>query len=126
MQTKDFTGIRNNGPLPNPQELEIPADIGDLLNDYVESTSSQLEELEGVVLAYEAGNSREKNAATVRRILHKIKGESGMVGINKMSEFCHQAEYAFEELAEDERSDMLLRFKDWACAAIQSLADQVK
>ncbi len=126
MQTKDFSGIRNNGPLPNPQELEIPADIGDLLADYVESTSSQLEQLEGAALAYEAGNNREENAATVRRILHKIKGESGMVGIDEMSEFCHQAEDAFEELAEDKRPDMLLRFKDWTCVAIQSLADQVK
>ena len=126
MQTKDFSGIRNNGPLPNPQELEIPADIGDLLADYVESTSSQLEELEAVALEYEAGNSREKNAAKARRILHKIKGESGMVGIDKMSEFCHQAEYAFEELTEDERPDMLLKFKDWACAAIQGLAHRMK
>ena len=27
----------------------------------------------------------------------------------------------FEELPEDRRPDMLLRFKDWACAALQSL-----
>ncbi len=126
MQTKDFSGIRNNGPLPDPHKVQLPADIGDLLDDYVESTSSQLEQLEGVVLAYEAGDDREVNAATVRRILHKIKGESGMVGIDEMSDFCHQAEYAFEEFAEDKRPDMLLRFKDWACAAIQSMADQMK
>ena len=126
MQTKDFTGIRNNGPLPNPQELEIPADIGDLLDDYVESTRSQLEELEAVALAYEAGESCENNAAKARRILHKIKGESGMVGIDKMSEFCHQAEYAFEEFSEDERPDMLLKFKDWVSAAIQGLSERMK
>lgn len=126
MQTKDFTGIRNNRPLPNPQEIVIPADIGDLLNDYVESTSSQLEELEAVALAYEAGNNRENNAAKARRILHKIKGESGMVGIDGMAEFCHQAEYAFEELAENDRPDMLLKFKDWACTAIQSMAQRMK
>jgi chemotaxis protein histidine kinase CheA len=57
----------------------------------------------------------------MRRVLHKIKGESSMVGIDDMSEFCHQAEYAFEELAENKRPDMLLRFKDWACAAIQNM-----
>jgi two-component system chemotaxis sensor kinase CheA len=122
----DFSGIKNNSSLPSPLELEIPGDIVDLLDDYVESTNSQLEELEGAVLAYEAGNNREENAAAVRRILHKIKGESGMMGIDGMSEFCHQAEDAFEELAENERPDMLLRFKDWTSAAIQSMADQVK
>ena len=123
MKTKDFSGIRNNGSLPAPQEVEVPSDIGDLLNDYVDSTNSMLNELEKAALAYEAGDDREENAATVRRILHKIKGESSMVGVDDMAEFCHQAEYAFEELAEDKRPDMLLRFKDWACTAIRKLTN---
>ena len=121
MKTKDFSGIRNNGPLPNPKEVEIPEGIGDLLNDYIESTNSLLDELEKAALAYEAGDDREASAAAARRILHKIKGESSMVGIDDMSELCHQAEYAFEELAENKRPDMLLRLKDWACAAIQNM-----
>ena len=123
MKTKDFSGIRNNGSLPAPQEVEVPSDIGDLLNDYVDSTNSMLNELEKAALAYEAGDDREENAATVRRILHKIKGESSMVGVDDMAEFCHQAEYAFEEFAEDKRPDMLLRFKDWACTAIRKLTN---
>jgi HPt (histidine-containing phosphotransfer) domain-containing protein len=121
MQTKDFSGIRTNGPLPRPEELEVPGDIGDLWDDYTESTLSALEELEKAALAYEAGNDREAGASTVRRILHKIKGESGMVGIDDMSEFCHQAEDAFEELDPKQRPDMLLRFKDWVYAAIQNI-----
>lgn len=121
METKDFSGIRNNGPLPSPQEVKIPGDIGDLLNDYVESTNSMLDELEKAALAYEAGDDRKENAANVRRILHKIKGESSIVGIDEMCELCHQAEYAFEELAENKRTDMLLRFKDWSCTAINHL-----
>lgn len=125
MKTKDFSGIRNNGPLPNPQEVQIPEGIGDLLDDYIESADSLLDELEEAALAYEAGDDREANAATVRRVLHKIKGESSMMSIDDMSELCHQAEYAFEELPENKRPDMLLRFKDWACAAIHNLAGQM-
>ena len=121
MNNKDFSGIRNNGPLPNPNEIEIPDDIGDILDDYIESTSSMLDELEQATLAYEAGNNRQENAAIIKRVLHKIKGESAMTGIEQMSELCHQTESAFEELAENERPDMLLRFKDWVCAAIYSL-----
>ena len=121
MKSKDFSGIRNNGPLPETNEIEIPDDIGDILDDYIESTSSMLDELEQATLAYEAGNNRQENAATIKRILHKIKGESAMTGIEQMSELCHQTESAFEELAENERPDMLLRFKDWVCAAIYSL-----
>lgn len=121
MKTKDFSGIRNNGPLPDPGNMQLPSDIGDLLDDYIESTNSMLDELEKIALAYEAGRDREENAATARRILHKLKGEAGMVGIDEMSEFCHQAEFAFEELNENQRPDMLLRFTDWTCAAISNI-----
>jgi len=121
MNNKNFSGIRNNSPLPDPSEIEIPDDIGSLLDEYIESAGSMLDELEQATLEYEAGKTRPENAATIKRILHKIKGESGMVGIEDMAEFCHQAESAFEELAEDERPDMLLRFKDWISTALFSL-----
>jgi len=123
MTTKDFSGIRNNGSLPNPQDVEVPDDIGDLLDDYIESTESMLGKLEEVTLAYEAGQIREENSAAIRRILHRIKGESSMVGIEQMSELCHQAEFAFEELPENKRPDMLLRFKDWAWTALNSMTE---
>ncbi len=125
MESKDFSGIRNNSSLPDPRDVNIPRDSEDLLNDYVESTNPMLDELEQVALAYEAGNNSEENTAAIRRILHKIKGESSIMGINEISELCHQAEYAFEELDENQRPDMLLRFKDWTCTAIYNLASQV-
>jgi len=121
MSNKDFSGIKNNNPLPEPSEIEIPDDIGSLLDEYIESAGSMLDELEQATLEYEAGKNRPENTAIIKRILHKIKGESGMVGIEDMAEFCHQTESAFEELAEDERPDMLLRFKDWISTALFSL-----
>jgi two-component system chemotaxis response regulator CheY len=124
MGKEDFSGIRNKGPLPSPQRLTIPKELDDLIDDYVESSASMLQELEVVTLAYEAGKDREENAASVRRILHKLKGEAGIVGINEIYEFCHQAEFAVEELSDDERSDMLLRVKDWLDAAFQHLTGE--
>jgi chemotaxis protein histidine kinase CheA len=121
MSNKNFSGIRNNSPLPDPSEIEIPDDIGSLLDEYIESAGSMLDELEQATLEYEVGENRPENAAIIKRILHKIKGESGMVGIEDMADFCHQTESAFEELAEDERPDMLLRFKDWISTALFSL-----
>jgi len=121
MKTEDFSGIRNNGPLPSYREVTMPENMQDLVDDYAESTISMLDELERVALAYEAGDNREENGSEVRRILHKIKGESGVVGVDKINELSHEAEYAFEELTENERTDMLLRFKDWTYAAINYL-----
>ena len=119
METKDFSGIRNNKPLPAPSSVEIPSDIGDLLDEYIESTNSMLDELEGATRAYESGKDSEENAAIIRRVLHKIKGEAAMVGFEDISELCHQAEFAFEEIPEKERPDMVLQFKDWVSNAIQ-------
>ena len=121
MKTKDFTGIRNQGPLPNPKDIEVPSDIGDLLNDYIESTNSQLDELEEAVLEYEQGNNKGENLAAIKRVLHKIKGESAMVGIEDMSQFCHEAEFAVEEIKDEDLPDMLLRFKDWTHEAIENM-----
>ena len=121
-EKKNFSGIRNNSPLPDPSTINIPDDIDSLLEEYIESASAMLEELERATLEYEAGDNLPENAATIKRILHKIKGESGMVGIEDVAEFCHQTESAFEELTEEERPDMLLRFKDWISTAINSFA----
>jgi chemotaxis protein histidine kinase CheA len=122
MITRDFSGIKNNAPLPGPDGIQVPDDIGDLLKDYIESTTSLLDELETAALVYESAGNRQETAAVIRRVLHKIKGESSMVGIEDMSQLCHHAEDGFEELPENKRVDMLLRFKDWAIAAVQKLA----
>jgi two-component system chemotaxis sensor kinase CheA len=124
MNKKDYSGIRSNSPLPDPRDIEIPDDVGSLLDEYVDSADSMLDELEKAALEYEAGDNLAENAATIKRILHKIKGESGIVGIEDLAEFCHQAESAFEELAENQRPDMLLTCKDWLSSAIYSLKKQ--
>ncbi len=122
MKVKDFSGIKNNGQLPNPEDIQLPSDMDDLLGEYIESTESQLNDLEQATLEYEAGRDCEENAALIRRILHIIKGEAGIVGLDDMYELSHQSEDAFDELPEDKRPDMIFRFKDWASIAIQKLA----
>lgn len=125
MITRDFSGIKNNGPLPDPGQIQIPDDIGDLLQDYIDSTVSLLDELETAALTYESFGGQGETAAIIRRVLHKIKGESSMVGIEDISQLCHHAEDGFEEIPENRRVDMLLRFKDWASAAVATLSGQL-
>ena len=121
MNSKDFVGIRNNRQLPDPADVVVPSDIGDFLDDYVESTESQLDELEQAILRFEAGQNTDQDAAEIRRSLHKIKGESGMVGLEDIAAFAHEVENAFEELRADQCPDMLFRFKDWTITAMQHM-----
>ncbi len=118
MNSDDFKGIGNDGPLPDPSTVVVPSDIGDLLEDYLESTESQLHDLEQAILRLESGQDPGQDAAEIRRILHKIKGESGMVGLGDVAAFVHEVENAFEALSQSECPDMLLRFKDWTTLAM--------
>ncbi|MCP4455965.1 MAG: hypothetical protein GY809_31285 [Planctomycetes bacterium] len=124
MNSDDFTGIRNNRPLPDPSAVVVPGDIGDLLDDYLDSTESQLHDLEQAILRFEAGQNLAQDAGEIRRILHKIKGESGMVGLDDVTAFVHEVENAFEAVSEAQCPDMLLRFKDWTTEAMEYMCVQ--
>lgn len=108
--------------LPDPGTVHAPDDVFDLLEEYIESTSSQLEELEQAALAYEQGNNQDEYAGSIRRILHKIKGESGMVGFQQVEKILHEAENAFEALEVDHRADMLLKLRDWLTEILEHMA----
>ena len=121
MNPCDFSGVRLGDPLPSPDQFAMPDDMQVFLDDYIECTSGQLEELEQYTLAYESNPASSQDAAGIRRILHKLKGEAGMVGLESIAAFCHEVEEAFEELEVSMRPDMLLRFKDWTIEALASL-----
>ncbi len=107
--------------LPEPATVHPPEDVYDLFDEYIESTSSQLEELEQVALSYEQGDDQEEQAATIRRVLHRIKGESGVVGFQLVEQILHQAENAFEALPVEQRTDMLLRLRDWLTEILENM-----
>jgi CheY-like chemotaxis protein/HPt (histidine-containing phosphotransfer) domain-containing protein len=124
MKDKDFSKIRINGSLPSPQEIEIPPEAEEFLNDLIESISSKLPELEAAALACEHKEDCREELAAVRRILHSIKGEAGISGINDVYEFCHQVEFAVNELQADKLPDMLLNVNDWLEAAVQRMMNK--
>ena len=80
--SNEYSNIRTNGPIPDPGSANTSEMIEDLWQAYVDSASSLLSELEVADLEYENGNNLEENAGSIRRILHSIKGESGIIGIH--------------------------------------------
>jgi two-component system chemotaxis response regulator CheY len=124
MAEKDFSGIRNGSQLPEPTEVS-PMTMPEMLDDYLESASNVLSELEAVALA--SGGSPEEDVkdrlSQVRRSIHSFKGESGIVGLDDIYCLCHETETAIEEMAQDQVSDVLIRFKDWVEAALIHISD---
>lgn len=124
MGKKDLHAICDNDQLPDPKTINVLNLVKNLWPIYQESTKSHLSELEVAAIALEAGCDIEENVPLIRRLLHSIKGNSGVVGLTNVSDLCHQAELAFEEITDTTASaDMLLKVKDWIEAVIKYISE---
>jgi chemotaxis protein histidine kinase CheA len=122
MRSNEPSVVKPGLRLPDPGTVRLPQEEPDLMTEYVESATSLLEDLEDASLAYEQGRDRPEMAATIRRILHKLKGEAGMVGAQPIERAFHEAENAFEQITEVQRPEMLLRLKDWVFVVLEQVS----
>ena len=111
MDSKELSVIRQNGELPNPRRIDGSAVISDLWEVFCDSASTLLNKLETSAMAIEAGKNVDENAATIRRVLHSLKGDSGVTGLIDIYHLCHEAEFGFEELPAGDATDMILKLK---------------
>lgn len=119
MEKKDSYDMRNIGQLPDPKTVNVPGLIEDMWEIYHNTVGSLLTELETAAMALEAHQNIEDNTSLIRRLLHTIKGDSGMAGLTDVSDVCHQAESAFEEISDiSATAEMILKVKDWIEAVI--------
>jgi len=119
MNKLEFNTIRKNGRLPDPRLLDASQIVNELWSTYVDTVGSHLSALEAAAMSLESGNNIEADSAAIRRILHSVKGDSGMCGVMDAYNLCHEAEYAFEELDSlAQKADVVLKVKDWIVAAI--------
>ncbi len=119
MAKKNFSDLKQNGKLPDPKTVDRNSIIEELWEDYLDSTSNSLPQLESSALKLEKGEEPDENAANIKRILHSLKGESGMVGLQDVHDLCHEVESALEKLEDNlKKADMVLKAKDWMQIAI--------
>jgi CheY-like chemotaxis protein len=121
MENRDFSIIRQNGDLPDPKTIDTSAIISDLWEVYYDSTSTLLTSLESAAMELEAGKNTEDNTASIKRMLHSLKGDSGVTGLNDVYNLCHETEFAFEELSSSDAPDMILKVKDWMCELLTAI-----
>ncbi|MCP4546325.1 MAG: hypothetical protein GY835_07660 [bacterium] len=120
--TSDFSGIKDSSPLPSVKSLTLPAEMQELMDEYIQSTLALLHSLEEVALDIDSTRASEDNVQQVLRIIHTIKGEAGIVGLTAVSDFSHETESAVPLLEGEALTDMLLRYKDWICDALEWMA----
>jgi two-component system, chemotaxis family, sensor kinase CheA len=94
---------------PDPQSAWVDDFI---VGAYVEQQQSVVPEMEELVLAFEKSRAPDHIAA-LRRIIHTVKGESGVVGAMEVERVCHRLEDYLDDAKESVASDVLLAAIDW-------------
>ena len=89
----------------------------DLLETFLASCDEGLQDLEGQLLALEEGQvSHKSELESIRRRVHTLKGESGVLSLDVAQRICHLAEEDIDRCEERGRPlpmDLLLALVDW-------------
>jgi len=89
----------------------------DLMTKFISNQKIQLDDFEAYVLEMEKGNDAAREE--VRRYLHTLKGEFGVLDLPAYSQLVHFIEDSF--LANRITMDHLFRFKDWLLSIFPAL-----
>ncbi len=118
------TLIRNAGA-PNPEPGESWSDA-DMVRDWTESTRDHLREIEASILAAESESGNEESFEDVKRRLHTLKGECGVLSLDLAQELLHSVETELTGIADTDenlkqRVETVLSMLDWMTAYVTAL-----
>jgi two-component system chemotaxis sensor kinase CheA len=105
---KDAAEDVNIKPGDMEQQVIVLEDAVDLVDKFITSVQSALEDLEGKALSLENGSFDE--LSSIKRILHTMKGEFGVLNLQVYASLIHQVEAAIEK--NEFSSENILRLKD--------------
>ncbi len=115
------TGQEKINPIPktgNP----LPANVDrEIFNEFIANRPFVMENLESTIMAAEKQPS-EENRMAIKAILHNLKGESGLMGLQEIAAVCHEAESLLEDLKAPFPAEKLLQAKDWLQNALAKVA----
>ncbi|MBN1824888.1 MAG: chemotaxis protein CheA [Candidatus Eisenbacteria bacterium] len=93
-----------------------------VFREFLSMQGHVLEEIEGHILQVEKFDKNAESA--IRRLIHTMKGEAGMLGLTDLEKIAHAVEDFLDGPASvQERADRLFRVKDWVAEAVQSYAE---
>ncbi len=105
-----------------PATFILPEHVDEaIFAEFLSRQPAVLDELEERILALERDASAEALSA-IRGIIHTLKGEAGLLGLEPVGRLCHTAEEALTPEAARGASDLLLTMKDWLGRAFDAYA----
>ncbi|HOQ32976.1 MAG TPA: chemotaxis protein CheA [Candidatus Hydrogenedens sp.] len=105
------------------QVLELPENVDpEIFQQFIQSQDSNLEEMESLLLSYNKGEEDKEIIAELKRKVHTLKGETGILGLNDIQDLCHLAEDRIEQGVTQELIDDLFALKDWLKKKFDAIA----
>jgi len=116
--TKD--GFENNagGDFASGVDQEI-------LEEYLAHQETVISEMEELVLSFEQ-RADARILTALKRLLHTVKGEAGVIGLNRIEKVCHQVEDYIQEAEMNLIPDLLLEFKDWFEQTVNAIKNRTE
>ncbi len=104
-----------------PAELCHPTSLPDnidaaIFTEFLDGQGPALDEMEVQILAVEKGEDGDALAA-VKRALHTLKGEAGLLGLEDVERLCHAAEDMLVDSEPADAAGQLLAVTDWLRSA---------
>ncbi len=105
-------------PVPSKGLFERPAWVEpEVLAEFLAEQEELTDAFEAEILAVEADPTA---VAALRRRIHTVKGEAGVLGMDDLAQVCHALEdFLEEETTATGHIDLLLAVKDWILTALQ-------
>ena len=97
----------------------VPADMEEYLQTFLDETEEQLDDLVDTMLALENNPENQNDLNEAFRLVHSIKGSAGMMGFANMMELAHALENRFEQFRsgadrlDEPRMNLVLRSVDY-------------
>lgn len=101
----------------NAQQTSLPVDMPanvdeSILSEFLSRQPGELEKFEQLVMELEKDPA--SNAmGEIKRMIHTLKGETGLLGLMPISELCHTMEDAIANQPVGQLIEPLLKIKDW-------------
>jgi two-component system, chemotaxis family, sensor kinase CheA len=92
-----------------------------VFEEFLTNQRMVMEEIENDIIELESGDTA--CLAELRRRIHTLKGEAGVIGLDALSDVCHRTEDFLRDFTPSpEAIDGLLQVKDWISRSLQSYA----
>ena len=106
--------------------ITLPENVdAGIFREFLAALPYVLEELEAAILTAEQDPS-EDNRNSIKGILHNLKGESGLMGLDAMSDHCHKTETLLIESTGAFPASELLTAKDYLQQALTQLSEAIE